>query len=113
MREAARHGHLEVLKVLLSDQRVDGTPAIREASPLAVQILLEDERCGVHANRTIFEEHHRGEGERFEELVQERTARICAVSWVMKQIGQGWGDVREPAEARMSVQSVFSGEKPL
>ena len=49
-------------------------------------------------NRALFVQHHGKEVARYEELVEERTASICAVSWVMKQIGQGWGDLREPVD---------------
>jgi hypothetical protein len=101
---AAYHGHCNVLEVLLADPRVDGTLAIPDAHRRAVHILLEDERCGIHVNRALFLKHHKEEVTRYEELVIERTARICAVSWVMKRIGNGWGDLREPTEERMAKQ---------
>lgn len=108
---AACNGHCDVLEVLLADPRVDGTGAIRIASPRAVHVLLEDERCGIHVNRELFSQHHKEEVVRFEELNKERTARICAVSWVMKMIGNGWGDLREPTEERMAKQPVNWEEK--
>jgi hypothetical protein len=101
---AAWNGHCDVLEILLADPRIDGTAAIPVASSRAVHVLLEDERCGIHVNRPLFLEQHEKEVARFEELVEERTARICAVSWVMKVIGNGWGDLREPTEERMAKQ---------
>jgi hypothetical protein len=93
-----------VLEVLLADPRIDGTCAIPGARPRAVHVLLEDERCGIHVNRALFLKHHKKEVARYDELVKERTARICAVSWVMKMIGNGWGDLREPMEERIAKQ---------
>jgi hypothetical protein len=101
---AARNRHCDVLKVLLSDPRVNGTIAIPNARFRAVHVLLEDERCGIHVNRELFLQHHKEKVARYDELVKERTARICAVSWVMKMIGNGWGDLREPTEERMAKQ---------
>jgi hypothetical protein len=62
-------------------------------------------------NRELFLEYHEEEVARFDELVKERTARICAVSWVMKVIGNGWGDLREPTEERMAKQPLNWEEK--
>jgi hypothetical protein len=104
---AAYNGHCDVLEVLLADPRIDGTRAIPNARPRAVHVLLEDERCGNHVNRALFLKHHKREVARYYELVKERTARICAVSWVMKVIGNGWGDLREPTEERMAKQPVY------
>jgi hypothetical protein len=56
-------------------------------------------------------QHHKEEVLRYDELNKERTARICAVSWVMKAIGNGWGDLREPTEERMAKQPVNWEEK--
>jgi hypothetical protein len=83
---------------------VDGTVAIPFASPRAVHVLLKDERCGIRVNRALFLQHHKEEVAQYDELNKERTARICAVSWVMKVIGNGWGDLREPTEERMAKQ---------
>jgi hypothetical protein len=105
---AALFGHCDVLEVLLADSRVDGTGAISNARFRAVHVLLEDERCGIHVNRELFLQHHKEEVARYDELVKERTARICAVSWVMKVIGNGWGDLREPTEERMAKQPLNS-----
>jgi hypothetical protein len=104
---AAQIGHCELLEVLLADARVGGTRAIRRAHPRAVHVLLEDERCGIHVNRFLFLKHHEEALVRYEE----RTARICAVSWVMKMIGNGWGDLREPTEERMAKQPLNWEEK--
>jgi hypothetical protein len=103
---AGRNGHCDVVEVLLADSRVDGSAAIHRADPRAVHVLLEDERCGIHVNRERFLKHHKEEVVRFEKLVKKRTARICAMSWVMKIIGNGWGDLREPTEERMAKQPV-------
>jgi hypothetical protein len=105
---AAKYGHCDVVELLLSDQRVDGTRAIQNpyVDNRAVHVLLEDERCGIRVNRDLFMQHHKKEVARYDELVKERTARICAVSWVMKVIGNGWGDLREPMEERMAKQPV-------
>ena len=92
------------MELLLSDQRVDVTRAISEAHYLVVHVIVEDERFGIQANRALFEEHHPKEVARYEELAKERTASICAVSWVMKEIGNGWGDLREPMEERIGRQ---------
>jgi hypothetical protein len=108
---AAYFGRCDVLEVLLADPRVDGTRAIRNARPCAVHVLLEDERCGIRVNRALFLKHHKKEVVRYDELHKIRTARICAVSWVMKMIGNGWGDLREPTEERMAKQPVFWEEK--
>jgi hypothetical protein len=108
---AALNGHCDVLEVLLADSHVDGTRAIKHARSRAVHVLLEDERCGIHVNRELFLQHHEKEVVRFDELVKERTARICAVSWVMKVVGNGWGDLREPTEERMAKQPVNWEEK--
>ena len=62
-------------------------------------------------NRDLFLQHHKKEVERYDVLVKERTARICAVSWVMKMIGNGWGDLREPTEERMAKQPVYWKKK--
>jgi hypothetical protein len=107
---AACNGHCDVVEVLLADPRVDGIVAIRWARCRAVHILLEDERCGLHVNRDLFLQHHKEEVARYDELNRERTARICAVSWVMKMIGNGWGDLREPTEERLAKGSVYSQE---
>jgi hypothetical protein len=103
---AAWNGCCDVVKVLLSDSRVNGTRAIPGALPRAVHILIEDERCGIHTNRGLFLKYCKETVARYDELVEERTARICAVSWVMKVIGNGWGDLREPTEERMAKQPV-------
>ena len=103
---AAWNGHCDMLEVLLSDPRVDGTCAILNAHTRAVHIILEDERCGIRVNRVLFLKHHKEEVAQYDELNEERTARICAVSWVMKMIGNGWGDLREPTEERMIKQPV-------
>jgi hypothetical protein len=95
-----------VLEILLSDPRVDGTGAIPNARRCAVHVLLEDERCGNNVNRELFLQHHKKEVAIHDELVKDTTARICAVSWVMKMIGNGWGDLREPTEERMAKQPV-------
>ena len=108
---AALKGHCDVLELLLADPRVDGTRAIPYAQLRAVHVLLEDERCGIHVNRALFLQHHKKEVARFDKLSEERTARINAVSWVMKQIGNGWGDLREPTEERMAKQPVNWEEK--
>jgi hypothetical protein len=100
----AYYGHCDVLEVLLTDTRVDGTRAIPHARFRAVHVLLEDQQCGIHVNRALFLEHHKKEVAQYDELNKERTARICAVSWVMKAIGNGWGDLREPTEERMAKQ---------
>jgi hypothetical protein len=102
----ARNGHCDVLEVLLADPRVDAIVAIRWARSRAVHILLEDERCGIRVNRALFLRHHKKEVARYDELVEERMARICAVSWVMGQIENGWGDLRDPMEVRMAKQPV-------
>jgi hypothetical protein len=99
------------LELLLADPRVDGTDAIPCAHPRAVHVLLEDEHCRTHVNRGLFLQHHKKEVARYDELVKERTARICAVSWVMKIVGNGWGDLREPTEERMAKQPVNWEEK--
>jgi hypothetical protein len=99
------------MEVLLADPRVDGTVAIPDARPRAVRVLLEDERCGIRVNRELFLQHHKREVVRYDELIKERTARICAVSWVMKMIGNGWGDLREPTEERMAKQPLNWKEK--
>ena len=96
------HGHCDVLELLLSDPRVDGTGAISWARPRAVHVLLEDKRFGIHINRDLFLQYHEEEVAIFDELMEERTTRICTVSWCMKVIGDGWGDLREPAEERMA-----------
>jgi hypothetical protein len=103
---AAQRVHCDVLEVLLADPRVDGTLAIPDAYPHAVHVLLVDERCGIHVNRELFLQHHKEEVLRFDELNKERISRICTVSWVMKMIGNGWGDLREPTEERMAKQPV-------
>jgi hypothetical protein len=103
---AAYNGCCDVLEVLLGDPRVDGTVAIPNADARAVHVLLEDERCGIHVNRALFLKHHEKKVARYDELVKERTSRICALSWVMKMIGNGWGDLREPTEERMVKQPV-------
>jgi hypothetical protein len=108
---AAYFGHCDVLEVLLADPRVDGTGDIPNARFRAVHVLLEDEHCGIHVNRALFLKHHKEEVARYDKLVKERTARICAVSWVMKVIGNGWGDLREPTEERMAKQPVNREEK--
>jgi hypothetical protein len=108
---AAHNGHCDATKFLLADPRVDGTDAIVRAHPRVVRVLLEDERCGIHVNRSLFEEHQKEPLERYDELNEERTARICAVSWVMKVIGNGWGDLREPTEERMAKQPLNWEEK--
>jgi hypothetical protein len=57
-------------------------------------------------NRELFLKYHKEEVAQYEMLVKERTARICAVSWVRKVIGNGWGELREPTEERMGKQPV-------
>jgi hypothetical protein len=108
---ASEYGHCDVLELLLADPRVDGAKAIPFARFRAVHVLLEDERCGIHVNRALFLKHHKKEVARYDELVEERTARICAVSWVMKVVGNGWGDLREPAEERMAMQKLMWEEE--
>ena len=83
---------------------MDGTDAIPSAHSRAVRVLLEDERCGIHVNRGLFEAHQGDMLKRHDELDAERKTRICAVSWCMKVIGDGWGDLREPTEERMAKQ---------
>jgi hypothetical protein len=108
---AAQCGYCDVLEVLLSDSRVDGTVAIPRARSRAVHVFLEDERCGIRVNRELFLKHHKEEVAQYDELVKERMARICAMSWVMKMIGAGWGDLREPTEERMAKQPLNWEEK--
>jgi hypothetical protein len=101
-----------VVEVLLSDQRVGGTRAIQNpyVDNRAVHVLLEDERCGILVNRDLFLQRHKVEVARFEKLNEGRTSRICAVSWVMKVIGNGWGDLREPTEENGKATSELGGE---
>jgi hypothetical protein len=108
---AARNGQVVAVEALLSHSCVDGTGAIPDAHSRVVFLLLDDDRCGIHVNRELFLKHHRNLVERFDELNKERMARICAMSWCMKVIGDGWGDLREPTEERMAKQPLNQEEK--
>lgn len=100
---------LEVVKFLLQDARVNGTCAIRYARRSVVPLLIENDRCGICANREIFERFHPWAVKMYDQLCAEREERICAVFWCMKEIGQGWGDLKEPTGGRMEEQTLDWG----
>jgi len=93
---AAHYGHSSVVKLLLEDSRVDAKRAIAVAHRCVVSLLVEDSRVGIHVNRGLFEQHQAWAVEEYDAFCAKKEALAFASMWCMKQIGNGWGDLRYP-----------------
>jgi hypothetical protein len=93
---AARIGHVRVVKLLLQDARIDATRAIALSDRRVVPVLFEDQLVGIHVNRGLFEKYHPWAVERYNVFCAKKEASIFAATWCIKEIGNGWGDLRYP-----------------
>ena len=108
--EVVRKSQVDFVRVLLQDDRLDVRPVIPIAPRRVVPLLIENERFGILSNREAFEVYHNWAVGKYHHLVEDRAEKIRAALWCMKEIGHGWGDLREPAEENEKAASGLGDE---
>jgi hypothetical protein len=96
IRWAAVNGHVETVRVLLKDNRVNAIDAIPWAKDNCARVLAADERFGIERERELYSKHH-------PDLVRQYDAMICqclTMAWVAKQL-RPWSDIVWPWSDRM------------
>ncbi len=108
LRLAALKGHIDVVKLLIDDHRVDERCAISPTTPIGViHILIDDDRCGFYTSdkcRGLYEQHHNSVVTQYRSLKHSRTEQISAMTYCMKTIGNGWGDIHWPVSDIMNAR---------
>lgn len=93
---AAGDGMCDVLLTLVGDPRVDCRIAIIWATSKCARILAADPRCGIHAHRALYQQHHPALIDAYD-----RAVRQCfAIAWFCTRVRPMWESCAEPLVER-------------